>query len=140
MLTSIAPAGPLVVTAVSPWEAYDFDYYRSRLADPAVLVDAVAIRVFRAPLLAVPIGGSRRGGYMPFELVAVAMAARDLLLDRAGFPDLRVRWSPYRDTCHVVEWGDHPPLDDAERGRFYGYSAAAISSFLAERAPELHLR
>jgi hypothetical protein len=70
---------------------------------------------------------------MSFDLLTVALAAKAVLDGRPGFPDLRVRWSPYRDTCHVVECGEIPPDDDAERGRFYGYSAEAISTFLAER-------
>ncbi|MGA5124416.1 DUF6302 family protein [Streptomyces pseudogriseolus] len=131
MLTT--SGGPLVVTALHATTAYDYEYYRSRLADPAILVDAVAICVFRAPLLAVPAGGTRRGGYMSFDLVTLAMAARDLLDGRPGFPDLRVRWSPYRDTCHVVEWGAQPPADDVSRGRFYGYSPKSIADFLAAK-------
>ncbi|MDF2258389.1 DUF6302 family protein [Streptantibioticus ferralitis] len=51
--------------------------------------------------------------------------------------NVRVRWSPYRDTCHMVEWGDTPPLwDDAARGRFYGYSDTAITAFLQEGMPQ----
>ncbi|MFH9295790.1 DUF6302 family protein [Streptomyces sp. NPDC017520] len=117
-------------------EAYDYEYFRSRLAEPALLADAVAVRVFRAPLLAVPVGGPRRGGYMSFDLLTLATATRCLLMDQPGFPDLRVRWSPYRDTCHTVEWGDAAPEwweDDAVFGRFYGYSESAITSFVRER-------
>ncbi|MEV7815575.1 DUF6302 family protein [Streptomyces flaveolus] len=133
MLTA-AGGGPLVVTALHATTAYDYEYYRSRLTDPAILVDAVAICVFRAPLLAVPVGGARRGGYMSFDLLTLATAAKTLLDGRPGFPDLRARWSPYGDTCHVLEWGEQPPDDDAERGRFYGYSAEAISNFLTSHA------
>lgn len=114
-------------------EAYDFEYFRDRLADPAVLADAVAICVFRAPLLAVPVRGLRRGGYMSFDLLSTALEARGLLADRPGFPSLRVRWSPYRDTCHTVEWGRPAPAwweDDVVFGRFYGYSEAAIAAFV----------
>ncbi|MFI1221189.1 DUF6302 family protein [Streptomyces goshikiensis] len=117
-------------------EAYDFEHFRNRLARPEVLAHAVAVRVFRAPLLAVPVGGPRRGGYMSFDLLSLAIGARDLLTNRPGFPDLRVRWSPYRDTCHTVEWGDPAPgwwEDDAVFGRFYGYSESAITSFVGAR-------
>ncbi len=88
MLTA-AGGGPLVVTALHATTAYDYEYYRSRLTDPAILVDAVAICVFRAPLLAVPVGGARRGGYMSFDLLTLATAAKTLLDGRPGFPDLR---------------------------------------------------
>ncbi|MGW5434621.1 DUF6302 family protein [Streptomyces sp. NPDC004059] len=135
MLTATATGRPLVVTALHATTAYDYEYYRSHLADPAVLVDAVGICVFRAPLLAVPVSGARRGGYMSFDLLTLAMAAKALLDGWPGFPYLRVRWSPYRDTCHVVEWGEAPPDDDAEQGRFCGYSGEAISRFLAARIP-----
>ncbi|MEV8562550.1 DUF6302 family protein [Streptomyces sp. NPDC051917] len=86
MLTATATGKPLVVTALHATTAYDYEYYRSPLADPAVLVDAVGICVFRAPLLAVPVGGARRGGYMSFDLLTLAMAAKALLDGRPGFP------------------------------------------------------
>ncbi|MGW3015680.1 DUF6302 family protein [Streptomyces longwoodensis] len=113
-------------------EAYDYEHFRSRLAEPALLADAVAVRVFRAPLLAVPVGGPRRGGYMSFDLPTHATATHALLAEHPGFPRLRVRWSPNRDTCHTVEWGAPAPdwwEDDAVFGRFYGYSEAAIAAF-----------
>ncbi|MFJ1717335.1 DUF6302 family protein [Streptomyces sp. NPDC088260] len=119
-------------------EAYDYEYYRVRLADPGVLDAAVAIRAFRAPLLAVPVGGLRRGGFMSFDMLTLAVAARSLLDGQPGFPDLRVRWSSYSDTCHTVEWCAPSPewwVDDATTGRFYGYSEAAISWHLRAHSP-----
>ncbi|MBB1245498.1 hypothetical protein GL263_18300 [Streptomyces durbertensis] len=134
MLTNITPSPHRLAVALRPApEAYDFEYFRDRLADPAILADAVAIRVFRAPLLAVPVGGSRRGGYMSFDLLSLAVATRRLLDTQPGFPNLRVRWSPYLDTCHTVEWGDPAPAwweDDVVFGRFYGYSQDAIAAFV----------
>lgn len=50
-----------------------------------------------------------------------------------AFPRLRVRWSPYRDTCHTVEWGDPAPdwwVADAVAGHFYGYREEAIAAFI----------
>ncbi|WP_281368393.1 DUF6302 family protein [Streptomyces boluensis] len=47
--------------------------------------------------------------------------------------ELRMRWSPYRDTGHTVEWGDPTPEwweDDTVFGRFYGYSEDAIARFV----------
>ncbi|SCD54337.1 hypothetical protein GA0115261_100833 [Streptomyces sp. OspMP-M43] len=62
------------------------------------------------------------------------LKVRDLLLGHSGFPDLRVQWSLYPDTCLVVEWGERPPKLGGDRdattlGRFYGYSEAAIAAF-----------
>ncbi|MER5210935.1 DUF6302 family protein [Streptomyces sp. NPDC002838] len=131
LTTATVPACSVALRPAA--EAYDFEYFRDRLAEPAILASAIAVRVFRAPLLAVPVGGSRRGGYMSFDLLSLAMATRGLLDTRPGFPNLRVRWSPYRDTCHTVEWGDPAPdwwEDDAVFGRFYGYSEAAIAAFV----------
>ncbi|MFH8359588.1 DUF6302 family protein [Streptomyces anulatus] len=127
-------------------EAYDFEHFRDRLARPEVLAHAVAVRVFRAPLLAVPVGGPRRGGYMSFDLLTLAIGTRDLLTHQPGFPDLRIRWSPYRNTCHTVEWGDLAPEwweNDVVFGRFYGYSEAAIAAFVRQHpqtpSPAAHI-
>jgi hypothetical protein len=112
--------------------AYDYEYFASRLADPSLLEGAVGVCIQRMPLLAVPVGGTRIGGLMSFDLLILAEKTRNLLDGLPGFPDLRVRPSPYRDACHVVEWGGQPPVcdyDDAARGRFYGYSEAAIRRF-----------
>ncbi|MFF1693551.1 DUF6302 family protein [Streptomyces sp. NPDC058257] len=136
LTTTTTLTGPPTISLRPAAEAYDYEYFRSRLAEPSLLADAVAVRVFRAPLLAVPVGGPRRGGYMSFDLLTLATAAGFLLADQPGFPDLRVRWSPYRDTRHTVEWGDAAPEcweDDAVFGRFYGYCESAITSFIRER-------
>ncbi|UPT43201.1 MULTISPECIES: DUF6302 family protein [Streptomyces] len=119
-----------------PQDAYDFDYFEQRISDTWLLDKSIAVRTLRMPFLAVPVGGTRRGGYYPVSCLCFGFKVRDLLLEQPGFPDLRVRWSPYRDTCHTVEWGDPAPEwweDDAVFGRFYGYSESAITSFLRER-------
>ncbi|MET8679971.1 DUF6302 family protein [Streptomyces sp. NPDC004647] len=117
-------------------EAYDYDYYWTRLADPSVLERSVAIRVYRMPFLAVPVGGPRRGGSFSVDHLSVGLAVCALLRGQPGFTALRLRWSPYRGACHVVEWGEVPPTwdDAAARGHFYGYSDTAISAFLASTA------
>lgn len=118
--------------------ACDYEYFRARLADPDLADAGFAIALLGAPLLAVPVGGVRRGGYASFGHVVDALHTRALLGTAPGFPGLRVRWSPYRDTCHTVEWGEPAPPwweDDEAFGRFFGYSAAAIAVFLRQRSP-----
>ncbi|MEU1629343.1 DUF6302 family protein [Streptomyces sp. NPDC020096] len=132
----MTPPTPLTVRLLPPREASDYEYFRNRLADLSVLENSVAVSLNRATLLAVAVGGQRRGGYLSVGLLLQALAIRRLLTGRPGFPDARVRWSPYRDTCHMVEWGDTPPWDDASRGRFYGYSDTAVTAFFQERTPQ----
>lgn len=97
-------------------EAYDYEYFRARLADPALADAGVAIALPDAPVLAVPVGGVRRGGYASFGKVVDALEARALLDTLPGFPGVRVRWSPYRDNCHTVEWGEPAPRWCEEEG------------------------
>ncbi|WP_439900798.1 DUF6302 family protein [Streptomyces somaliensis] len=121
-------------------EAYDYEYFRSRLAEPALLADAVAVRVYRAPLLAAPVGGPRRGGYMSFDLLTHTVATHVLLAEQPGFPNLRIRWSLYRDTCHTVEWGDRaPPPVGGRRGlRTLLRLQRSSDSRLHRAAPPVH--
>lgn len=119
-------------------EAHDFAFFRDRIADPHLLTSAVAVCVIEPPALAVPVGGKRRGGFLSYDLLTLAVAARDLLSGRPGFPNLRVRWSWHDDTCHTVEWGEPLPpwwTSDTVFGRFYGYSEDAIGAFLLEHPP-----
>jgi hypothetical protein len=134
-MTTVQPINPHPLPARV---GYDYEYFADRLADPSLLDSAVAVCAHRAPLLAVPVGGTRRGGFMSFDLLILAENTCGLLEGRAGFSDVRVRPSPYRDTCHVVEWGAQPPectYDNAARGRFYGYSEAAIAGFRSGHGP-----
>ncbi|MFD9356422.1 DUF6302 family protein [Streptomyces sp. NPDC060031] len=112
-------------------QAYDFEYIRTRLADPSVLEHSVAIRVFRAPLLAIAVGGPRLGGYFLAAEPIIAMSVVNLLTGRYGFPNLRLSWSSSPHSGHAVEWGDTPPHrgDHVQYGRFYGYAEAAISAY-----------
>ncbi|MFH8642050.1 DUF6302 family protein [Streptomyces goshikiensis] len=115
-------------------EAVDYEWYRDRLADPGLADQGIAIGVFRLPLLVVPVGGPRRGGCYAAPELAVATAVRNALAGRPGFPSLRVRRSPYVDTCHTVDWGAPAPAwDEVARGRFYGYSSSAIHERLDPR-------
>jgi hypothetical protein len=126
---------PLTIAVLPAREACDYEYFRHRLADVSVLEQSVAIRIFRMPLLAVPVGGPRRGGYFSTTSLTVGLAVRGLLQGRPGFTSPRLRWSPYRDACHIVEWGETPPRhwDDVALGRFYGYSDTVIAAFAAPR-------
>ncbi|MFJ5811724.1 DUF6302 family protein [Streptomyces sp. NPDC093093] len=116
-------------------EAVDYEWYRDRLADPAQADRGIGVSVYRLPLLVVPIGGRRRGGYYATEQRAVALAVLAALAGEPGFPNLRVRRPQYTD-CHTLRWGaPGPPVgDDVACGRFYGYSDTAIADFLGEEA------
>lgn len=117
------------VRLVPAAEACDLADYTQMLDDPALIAASVAVEVDGFACLAVPVGGERRGGYLSYGSSLTALAVRGLLAGRPGYPDVRVCWSLHADTFHVVEWGDTPPQgDDAERGRFYGYSATVINA------------
>ncbi|WP_409239766.1 DUF6302 family protein [Streptomyces sp. PA5.6] len=139
-----APAHPPVRALIlPPYEACDFVYYEQRLADPYLLDQALAVRTLRMAFLAVPVGGARRGGFYAVECVCFGLAVRDALRGLPGFPDVRLRWSPWPDTAHNVEWGERPPWlwgchDDAVLGRFYGYSEAAINRYTTARTRAAH--
>ncbi|WP_326615705.1 DUF6302 family protein [Streptomyces decoyicus] len=118
-------------------DAYDYEDFRARLVDPGLADAGFAVEFLGAPLLAVPVGGVRRGGYASFGRVVDALQARALLGTAPGFPGLRVRWSPYRDTCHTVEWGEPAPQwweGDEVFGRFFGYTDHAIAAFMRQRS------
>jgi hypothetical protein len=119
------------------WEA---DYYRKRLRNPELVEAGLVVVIDGWQCLAVPVGSGRRGGYVSVEDVVTGLAVRSALAGQPGFPDVRLRWSPHPDTCHVVEWGDRVPDtdDDVERGRFYGYSEQAIDRFTEEKTPHAH--
>jgi hypothetical protein len=110
------------VDVLPPAEAYDFDYFRARI-DAELLTRSIAIRVFRMPLLAVPVGRTRRGGWFGVDDRAVAVAVRDVLAPFGGFVDLRIVRRPTRSCSYAVEWGDPPPAkwpNENERLAFYG--------------------
>ncbi|MEU3862911.1 DUF6302 family protein [Streptomyces sp. NPDC028722] len=115
-------------------DVQDIAYYRDRLEDPSLIDAGVVVVMGPERHLAVPIGGRRRGGCIPVPTIRSGLAVRRALVDRRGFPALRVRWSVYPDTCHVVEWGEALPTtyDDAVRGRFYGYTPRAVARFIQE--------
>ncbi|MFE9288663.1 DUF6302 family protein [Streptomyces olivaceus] len=107
------------VTVMPPAKAYDFDYFRCRV-DAGLLSRSIAVRVFRIPLLAVPVGGSRRGGWFGAGDLAGALAVRQVLAALNGFPCAR----------HVAA---HPEL--FLRGRVGGPSSGHVAR--RQRAPGL---
>ncbi|MFE9679481.1 DUF6302 family protein [Streptomyces sp. NPDC006259] len=117
------------VDVMPPSEAYDFEYFRARV-DAELLLGSIAIRVFRIPLLAVPAGRTRRGGWFGVDNLAIALAVRDVLAPVGGFPDLRITWRGAPHNSYAVEWGERPPArwsDDDERLAFYGLTRPAPS-------------
>lgn len=119
----------------SPEEcAEDYAWFRARLADPNLLDGAVGVKVDGAVLLAVPAGGSRRGGYMSVGTVADAVRVWAALRGRSEFPRVRLSLSVHRGTCHTVNWGPRQPRDDAERGRHFGYAPSPIDTFVRRRS------
>ncbi|MGW1496960.1 DUF6302 family protein, partial [Streptomyces sp. NPDC002402] len=90
---------PLTITVLPAREAYDYESFRLRLADDSVLEQSIAIRIFRMPLLAVPVGGPRQGGYFSITSLSVGLAVRTLLEGQSGFTSPRLRWSPNQDAC-----------------------------------------
>lgn len=115
----------------------DRDWYAARLTDLCLLDFSVPVRRGTDWVLAVPIYGDRLGGDASFVSRQDAEAAAEKLKDKAGFPNVRIVFSRHRDTMHVVQWGKNAPEfdksvpdaeahDDRMRGKFYGYSAAAI--------------
>ncbi|MFF2850544.1 DUF6302 family protein [Streptomyces sp. NPDC058001] len=123
------PSGvqPLAIDVLPAHEAYDYEFVASRLHDIDLLNGSIAVRVYRVPLLAVPVGGCRRGGFIDIGAsVTVALAARTALIGRAGFPVPRVRLiRPTGVDAWLVEWGARAPdlpIGHPERVRFYGYT------------------
>lgn len=113
----------------------DVGWFRDRLADQDLLRQAVEVRVGGPSLLAVPVGGRRRGGYLPVSRGVDVLRVWAALRGRRGFPRARIRWSLHRDTCHTVQWGARPPDDDAARGLFYGYAPAVVAAFVLRHDP-----
>jgi hypothetical protein len=133
-MTTSQPNVSLLPLADAVDEDGDASYYRDRLDDRS-LIEAAAVIIYMdgLPLIAVPVGGHRLGGFLPVPDIMTGLTVRRLLAEDTGYPQVRVRWSPYFDACHGVEWGARAPAqeDDEVRGRFYGYSAEAIRRFLA---------
>ncbi|MEU5159655.1 DUF6302 family protein [Streptomyces sp. NPDC020875] len=113
--------------------AYDYEWVAGRLLDPVVLGGAVALALFRAPLLAVPAGGCRLGGYVDAVDERTAHEVVAVLGGRPGFSGLRLRTVSGPVAKVLVEWGERVPegLDARARARFYGFRAPAAGAGVA---------
>jgi hypothetical protein len=118
-------------------DAHDYATYADALADPGLLAGAVAVSVFRIPLLAVPVGGVRRGGCLVAGTdCRIALAICDALAGWVGFPDVRVMESRRK---WVVAWGESEPepgwdLVHPDRLRFFGYAPGVVAGRAAAGA------
>nr|WTA00537.1 DUF6302 family protein [Streptomyces sp. NBC_00857] len=115
----------------------DREQMLKRLADPDLLDAAVAVPVGKTAngdiryRLAVPVGGSRRAGYLTIANHAEALATLSTLNVRPGFPSARVRGTVTAPgASRTVIWGENPPCGDAvARWKHFGYSDEAIAQY-----------
>lgn len=100
-------------------------YYRERLAN-LELLDRAEI-VFGQ--VAVPVGGTRRGGWINCNTRKLAKSAVAQLQGRAGFENLRI----LKNDGWMIWWGDEFTdslwEDDIEAGRFFGYKESVLRRF-----------
>lgn len=117
--------------------------YAEILADSELLRRAVVVT---GGNIAVPVGGSRRGGFVPVQGAETAEnVARGLALVE-GFPHPWVTLAEDpQDTMDSVHWGETVPdypddmdasdaewaRSDVQAGRIYGYTDAAIHAWVA---------
>lgn len=116
MTTTPAPAPQqLGVRLLPATAAYDYERWQVSLVTPGLLLGAVAVALYRLPLLAVPAGADRRGGSMDMTDPVFAEALVRALWGRPGFDRLTL-------SDHVVRWGEPLPegLTPDGRRRFHG--------------------
>ncbi|WP_222441162.1 DUF6302 family protein [Streptomyces qinzhouensis] len=83
---------------------FDYAYFHGLLADPALPNKAVTLYNNSGDWPAVPVGGARRGGSLPWPGLPLALGARALLTGQVGFPDVRMHWAGSSDFCHTGSW------------------------------------
>lgn len=113
--------------------------YRGLLKDKSLVDIAVRIEVpvWRATLLAVPLGGSRVSGNLGCFKKREANLIMAILLGKNGFEDLRARKVR---KCFIIEWGKTVlPCDVSVpetaplavlAGRMYGYKESVIAKWV----------
>ena len=124
------------------YEQSQLDYFTTRLEDASQLDQAVWLTDGQ---LAVPVAINRQGGFICADGKRDAMRAIAILAEHPGFPDLRYVPGAASKVMDNVRWGADLPAcpsllaDDQEWanwevrcGRFYGYSKAAIRTFVRE--------
>ncbi|WP_434598507.1 DUF6302 family protein [Streptomyces sp. A5-4] len=110
-----------------PEHAYDYEYWARRLVHLELLRDAVALALFRAPLLAVPTGATRRGGQLHMGEGSFAHQAVLALEGLPGFAQLS-------HSGPIVEWGDKPPALCRPKERLQFYGLRVLAEELADHA------
>jgi Family of unknown function (DUF6302) len=127
--------------------AADRSWHAARLADLSLLDFSIPVRTGEDKfMLAVPVGGTRRGGFVSLGDRRDAEAAAERLTGQAGFPNVRIEISSRSNKLHVVRWGEDEPTCvegtfsvEAQiagykaAGKFFGYSDSAIRAFLLEQ-------
>ncbi|MCX4681452.1 DUF6302 family protein [Streptomyces sp. NBC_01433] len=98
-----------------PEQGYDYELWARHLINSELLRGAVAVTLFRAPLLAVPTGATRQGGQLH---MVEEVFARQTVAALGGLPG-------FEKVSHrgpIVEWGDMPPpfCQPALCHQFYG--------------------
>ncbi|MFF6979378.1 DUF6302 family protein [Streptomyces sp. NPDC008343] len=116
MTASPLPPDPQLGVRILPaTAACDYEFWEARLLSPHLLRDAVAVALHRLPLLAVPVGADRRGGFMDVLDPGYAQVLAHALQGRPGF-----KWPVA--SGRLVRWGDPMPenLTPDARCRFQG--------------------
>jgi hypothetical protein len=116
-------------------------YYLTRLANHSLLDRAVPVKNSNSEVagdhLAVPIGGSRRGGYLEFIKRGQAEKALRVLESHSGFPNLHIVDLPekYGRDCFILVWGEPQDrrMTAEELGRYHGYTEEAIKDEIESR-------
>ncbi|MFJ7423436.1 DUF6302 family protein [Streptomyces uncialis] len=116
---------------------------RGRLQDPSLTDRAAVLRTgdHTNPLMArpvVPVGGSRRAGFLPVAASAVPGIRRQLDVRTEEFPRLGAHPSRTDSTAVLLTWGaDLPTRDPRATARLLGYHTAGAHAFLTARRTPL---
>ncbi len=125
--------------------AADWSWYATRLADLSLLDFSIPVRIGEDKfVLAVPVDGTRRGGFVSLGDHRGAETASERLTGQAGFPNVRIEISSRRNKFHVVRWGEDESTwvegtasleaqvaGHKAAGEFFGYSDSTIRVFLS---------